>query len=102
MPDGSQIDAMAVAPLRAGDATRLSVRPERVHINSSSALDTQVQATVVDVIYLGRHARVRLKACGLEEFIVTLPNDGRDLVLASGTHLTLGWNVTDCRALDGA
>jgi hypothetical protein len=44
---------------------------------------------------------VRLKTCGLEEFIVTLPNDGRDLVLAPGTHLALGWNVADCRALDG-
>ena len=102
LPDGTQLDAMAVAPLRTGDATRLSIRPERVHINPGHALDTQVAATVVDVIYLGRYARVRLKTCGIEEFIVTLPNDGRDLVLASGSHLTLGWNVTDCRALDGA
>ena len=102
LPDGTQLDAMGVAPLRAGDATRLSIRPERVHINPSGALDTQVNATVVDVIYLGRYARVRLQTCGIEEFIVTLPNDGRDLVLAPGSHLTLGWNVSDCRALDGA
>ena len=89
------------ANLRAGASTRLSVRPERVHLNPTSAMETQVTATVVDVIYLGRYARVRLKTCGLEEFIVTLPNDGRDLVLASGTQLALGWNVSDCRALDG-
>ena len=101
LPDGVQMDAMAVGALRAGASTQLSVRPERVHLNPSSPMETQVNATVVDVIYLGRYARVRLKCCGLEEFIVTLPNDGRDLVLASGTHLALGWNVADCRALDG-
>ena len=101
LPDGVQMDAMAVGALRAGANTRLSVRPERVHLNPSSPMETQVTATVVDVIYLGRYARVRLKTCGLEEFIVTLPNDGRDLVLASGTQLALGWNVSDCRALDG-
>jgi putative spermidine/putrescine transport system ATP-binding protein len=101
LPDGVQMDAMATGALRAGANTRLSIRPERVHINPSSPTDTTVTATVVDVIYLGRYARVRLKTCGLEEFIVTLPNDGRDLALASGTQLALGWNVQDCRALDG-
>ena len=100
LPDGVQMDAMTVGALRAGASTRLSVRPERVHLNPTSQMETHVTATVVDVIYLGRYARVRLKTCGLEEFIVTLPNDGRDLVLASGTHLALGWNVSDCRALD--
>lgn len=101
LPDGVQMDAMAVGSLRAGASTRLSVRPERVHLNPGNPIETQVTASVVDVIYLGRYARVRLKTCGLEEFIVTLPNDGRDLVLESGTHVALGWHVTDCRALDG-
>ncbi len=101
LPDGVQMDAMTVGALRTGASTRLSVRPERVHLNPGSQMETHVTATVVDVIYLGRYARVRLKTCGLEEFIVTLPNDGRDLVLASGTPLALGWNVSDCRALDG-
>ncbi len=100
LPDGVQMDAMTVGALRTGVSTRLSVRPERVHLNPTSQMETHVTATVVDVIYLGRYARVRLKTCGLEEFIVTLPNDGRDLALASGTQLALGWNVSDCRALD--
>jgi len=42
-----------------------------------------------------------MNACGLEDFIVTLPNDGRDLSLQAGSTATLGWNVADCRALDG-
>jgi len=102
LPDGVQLDAMAAVPLRAGDATRLSLRPERVHLQPAQPMDTQVSASVVDVTYLGRYARVRLKTCGLDEFIVTLPNDGRDLALTDGALLTLGWNVSDCRALDGA
>ena len=101
LPDGSQLQAMRVAALSTGDATRLSIRPERVHLHPPAAMDTQVRGTVIDVTYLGRYARVRFKACGLDEFIVTLPNDGRDLALQAGMDLPLGWNYTDCRALDG-
>ena len=100
--DGSVIAAQAVAVSRVGEATRLSIRPERVRINPASEADaTRVSGTVVDVTYLGRYARVRLNACGLEDFIVTLPNDGRDLALAPGSTLNLGWSAADCRALDG-
>ena len=100
--DGSVIAAQAVAVSRVGEATRLSIRPERVRINPAAEADaTRVSGTVVDVTYLGRYARVRLNACGLEDFIVTLPNDGRDLALAPGSTLNLGWSAADCRALDG-
>ncbi|MBU3737865.1 MAG: ABC transporter ATP-binding protein, partial [Rhodoferax sp.] len=100
LDDGSTVVAQPVGSLKAGDPTWLSVRPERIHLNPTSAdHTTRVQGMVIDVTYLGRHARVRLKACGLEDFIVTLPNDGRDLALASGSALTLGWRAVDCRAL---
>lgn len=100
LDDGNVVTAQITGNLKAGDPTLLSVRPERVHLNPESEVQsTRVNGTVVDVTYLGRHARVRLKACGLEEFIVTLPNDGRDLALASGSTLTLGWRAVDCRAL---
>ena len=80
----------------------MSIRPERVSINPPpEAGGTRVTGTVVDLTYLGRHARVRLKACGLEDFIVTLPTDGRDLALVPGSMLNLGWRADDCRALDG-
>jgi len=102
LADGVQVEAMRVAPLQPGDATRLSLRPERVRIAPDRPMHTQVAATVVDVTYLGRYARVRLRACGLDEFIVTLPNDGRGLALENGARVDLGWNVADCRALDSA
>jgi putative spermidine/putrescine transport system ATP-binding protein len=100
--NGTRLPAQAVAVQQVGQATRLSVRPERIHLNPpAGAVETLVSGTVVDVTYLGRYARLRLHACGLEDFIVTLPNDGRDLSLQAGSTATLGWNVADCRALDG-
>ena len=102
LADGLRLTAQAVAVTQVGQATRLSIRPERIHLNPpSGAVQTTVSGTVVDVTYLGRYARLRMNACGLEDFIVTLPNDGRDLSLQAGSTATLGWNVSDCRALDG-
>ena len=102
LSDGTRITAQSATTRALGAATRLSIRPERVSINPPpEAGGTRVTGTVVDVTYLGRHARVRLKACGLEDFIVTLPNDGRDLALVPGSMLNLGWRADDCRALDG-
>ncbi len=102
LADGLRLAARAVGVDKVGQATRLSIRPERIHLNPpSGAVHTTVSGTVVDVTYLGRYARLRMNACGLEDFIVTLPNDGRDLSLRAGSTATLGWNVADCRALDG-
>jgi len=99
---GVRLAAQPVAVQQVGQATRLSIRPERIHLNPPvGAVQTTVTGTVIDVTYLGRYARLRMNACGREDFIVTLPNDGRDLSLQSGSTATLGWNVADCRALDG-
>ena len=100
LDDGSTVEAQSAGALKVGDPTLLSVRPERIHLNpGTDTHSTRVSGTVIDVTYLGRHARVRLKACGLEDFIVTLPNDGRELALATGSTLTLGWRAVDGRAL---
>jgi putative spermidine/putrescine transport system ATP-binding protein len=100
--NGLRLPAQAVAVQQVGQATRLSIRPERIHLNPpAGVVQTTVTGTVIDVTYLGRYARLRMNACGLEDFIVTLPNDGRDLSLQAGSSATLGWNVADCRALDG-
>ena len=102
LTDGTRLPAQAVAVKAVGQATRLSVRPERIHLNpAAGSTDTLVHGTVVDLTYLGRYARLRMNACGLDDFIVTLPNDGRDLSLQAGSAATLGWNAADCRALDG-
>ena len=101
LADGTFITGQSAAAPQVGATTLVSIRPERVRLNpESQADDSRVTATVVDITYLGRYARLRLKACGLEDFIVTLPNDGRDLALANGSTVNLGWSAVDCRVLD--
>jgi len=101
LSDGTVITGQSVKTPKVGDATLVSIRPERVRLNpQTQGDDSQVAGTVVDITYLGRYARLRLKACGLEDFIVTLPNDGRDLALANGSAVNLGWSAVDCRVLD--
>jgi putative spermidine/putrescine transport system ATP-binding protein len=81
-----------------GKTVQISIRPERIRLGPAvGSVDTTVLGTVVDLTYLGRYARLRMNACGLEDFIVTLPNDGRDLSLQPGIIATLGWNAADCQ-----
>ena len=81
-----------------GKTVQISIRPERIRLSPAiGSVDTIVSGTVVDLTYLGRYARLRVNACGLKDFIVTLPNDGRDMSLQPGSIATLGWNTTDCQ-----
>jgi len=101
LADGTLINGQAVSPPALGARKLVSIRPERVRLNpQTDGDDSRVNGTVVDITYLGRYARLRLKACGLEDFIVTLPNDGRDLALTHGNTVNLGWSAADCRVLD--
>jgi putative spermidine/putrescine transport system ATP-binding protein len=101
LPDGSLIPAHRVVERGSGERTRLSLRPERVVIEpEAGAVDIRVPARVVDVTYLGKYARVRLRACGLEHFVVAVPNDGRTEALAPTSLINIGWRAHDCRALN--
>jgi putative spermidine/putrescine transport system ATP-binding protein len=103
LADGTLIHGQAVDTPALGAHKLVSIRPERVRISPQTQGDGNanvVKATVIDITYLGRYARLRLKACGLEDFIVTLPNDGRDLALAGGNTIHIGWDAADCRVLD--
>ncbi|WP_321811913.1 MULTISPECIES: ABC transporter ATP-binding protein [unclassified Burkholderia] len=101
LPDGSLIPAQRVADHGSGERTRLSLRPERVVIEPEPHdVDIRVPARVVDVTYLGKYARVRLRACGLEHFVVAVPNDGRAKTLAPASQINIGWRAHDCRALN--
>jgi len=103
LADGTLIHGQAVDTPALGAHKLVSIRPERVRISPQAQGDGNanvVSATVIDITYLGRYARLRLKACGLEDFIVTLPNDGRDLALAGGNTIHIGWDAADCRVLD--
>jgi putative spermidine/putrescine transport system ATP-binding protein len=41
-----------------------------------------------------------MNVCANDEFIVKVPNIQRNLTLAEGDHVKVGWHIEDCRALD--
>ena len=98
---GEVVQALQVAPCRPGDATTLSIRPERVSIAPRPGLYTnEFDARVEDVTFLGDHLRVRVTVCGSPDFVVKIPNlVGHGAVLV-GDRIRIGWTPTDCRALD--
>ena len=57
-------------------------------------------ARVEELIYHGDHTRVRVRACGSDDFIVKLPNAAARVQLTAGERIRIGWRVEDCRALD--
>jgi putative spermidine/putrescine transport system ATP-binding protein len=76
------------------------VRPERVQIDPEyGTVDTIVNGTVLDITCLGRYIRLRVESCGINNFIVTLPNHGQSLDLQIGSTVTLGWAAADCRTI---
>ena len=98
---GQSIQALRVAPCRVGDATTLSIRPERVAIAPEPGLYTnELDAAIEDITFLGDHLRLRLTVCGRSDFIAKIPNIvGHGAVLA-GDCIRIGWTPTDCRGLD--
>ncbi len=79
----------------------LSLRPERIIINPKAGIDMNIfEAEVLELIYLGDHVRYRMSICKNDDFIVKIPNDHTNNSLDKGDVVTIGWLVTDCRALN--
>jgi putative spermidine/putrescine transport system ATP-binding protein len=101
MPDGGILHALPVMVAGTDCRTTLSIRPERVNIRPpKDRFANVVVASVQELTYLGDHTRVRLSLCGVEDFIVKLPNGISDRSLKVGDDIELGWRVEDCHALD--
>jgi len=84
-----------------GSPTLLSLRPERVLLNPPpNSCPNRFPATVLELIYLGDHARARLALAGSEEFILKIPNTAQAAPLAPRQAITVGWQIRDCKALD--
>jgi len=97
---GGSVEALKVNVNAIGDKTQLSVRPERVVINSDKSGSVNVfTGDVKELIYLGDHIRARLNVCGNEEFIVKVPNEG-NFDLKEGSKINVSWDPKDIRALD--
>ena len=93
------VKALKVNVNGAGDKTQLSIRPERVTIDSANPDANNFEGKIEELIYLGDHIRARLDVCGNNEFIVKVPNEG-SFSHKEGDILNLSWNPDDVRALD--
>ena len=97
---GGSIKALKVNIGEVGEKTQLSVRPERVTVNTGqTSNENNFTGLVKELIYLGDYIRARLEVCGNDEFIVKIPNEG-GLNIKEGESIKLTWNADDIRALD--
>ncbi len=101
--DGCSTGALIGTGLAVGDATRLSIRPERVKLNGSAqGLPNRLQARIREFIYLGDHLRVRCELAGNDEFMARVPVDDFESSMQPGDVIELGWRDEDVRALDAS
>jgi putative spermidine/putrescine transport system ATP-binding protein len=101
IPGSGPVRALAVNVDSVGQATTLSLRPERVKINPpAGSMPNLFNAEVRELIYLGDHVRTRVSVCGHEDFVVKLPNFDGAAQFEPGAKITVGWKTEDCRALD--
>jgi len=98
---GEEIQSLKVNVNAVGDASTVSLRPERVEINSSdSSFENSFDGKVKELIYLGDHIRTRVEVCGNDQFIVKVPNSYKGANLKEGVSVKLSWKASDSRALD--
>ncbi|WP_417625799.1 ABC transporter ATP-binding protein [Pararhodobacter aggregans] len=102
LDDGTLIDAQPVNVSKAGERTRVSIRPERVESNPDRlAPDAHlVEAEVLEFIYMGDTFRFRLRVAGRDDFVMKYRNAQDQRRLSAGDKIRIGWRPEDCRALD--
>jgi putative spermidine/putrescine transport system ATP-binding protein len=96
-------DIVLAAPavgLRAADRTVVCVRPESIQLSAMRHDGpNQFRAEVLERIYLGDHARLRLRVCGSDNFLVKLHRNSAMPPLQAGDCCFVRWQPDDCRAL---
>jgi len=99
---GGLIDAKPVNVSKAGDRTRVSIRPERVEFNKERLQEGAhlLKAEVMEFIYMGDIFRTRLRVAGNEDFVVKTRNAPDQVRLTPGQQIEIGWLPSDCHALD--
>jgi len=97
---GDDINALKVNVNNVGDVSTISLRPERIAINSTEKFENVFDAKIKELIYLGDHIRTRVEICGTDQFIVKVPNSYKDSNLKEGSTVKLSWKASDSRALD--
>jgi len=100
LDDGSQVTAEAVNIGAVGSRSTISLRPERIELTPSDSRENVLEGKVKEVLYLGDHLRIVMSVAGNDEFIVKVPNGGRQPAPIEGQNYKLGWSAVDAKALD--
>jgi ABC-type sugar transport system ATPase subunit len=102
LDDGKMINCNPVNVTKAGERTRVSIRPERVEFSKDRMEPGAhtLTAEVLEFIYMGDMFRTRLRVAGNDNFIVKTRNAPNQVQLEPGAHVEIGWLPSDCRALD--
>ena len=98
---GHVVEAKKVKVEGVGSPSTLSLRPERVVVGPEPAsLPNIFPAKTEELIYLGDHIRTRFSVCGMDDFVVKIPNSSVHVSLSEGDKVSIGWKAEDCLALD--
>jgi putative spermidine/putrescine transport system ATP-binding protein len=102
LDSGELIEAKPINVTKAGERTRVSIRPERVEFNKERMREGAftLKAEVMEFIYMGDIFRTRLRVAGTDDFVVKTRNAPDQERLVPGTQIEIGWLPEDCRALD--
>jgi putative spermidine/putrescine transport system ATP-binding protein len=101
LDSGEVITALNVVGGASGTRSMLSIRPESIEINpNGEEIENRLDAQVKELIFLGDHLRARLSVAGNDDFIVKVRHKGLGTSLKQGGKVKVGWQATDCRALD--
>ncbi len=102
LDNGDIIDAKPVNVTKAGERTKVSIRPERVEFDKSRLQKGAhtLKAEVLEFIYMGDIFRTRLRVAGNDDFVIKSRNAPDQTRLKPGEQIEIGWLAQDCRALD--
>ena len=102
LDNGEVIDAVPVNVSQKGERTKVSIRPERVEVDTAKLGPNAhtLKAEVKEFIYMGDIFRTRLSVAGNDDFIIKTRNSPDQTRLTPGTTIDIGWLPRDCRALD--
>jgi putative spermidine/putrescine transport system ATP-binding protein len=101
LDSGETVSGRAVNVGGVGSRTRLSFRPEKVHIEGlGPEHPNRLPARVEETIYHGDHMRVRLQVCGSRGFTVKMRYRSGRQVPVAGEDLFVAFAAEDCLALD--
>ena len=95
------LKALAINIGAVGEATTVSVRPERIVLGEAAKqCDNRVSGLIQEFVYLGDHIRLRLETCGSDHFVVKIPAGQFDGNIKFGDQLHICWQREYTRALD--